>query len=69
MPKKRVDAVVGYPDQPMVVTSVATTNTLIVLSIGDGRKEHYTYPPDGRFHITPEDGGSESSLLRAGPRR
>jgi hypothetical protein len=68
MPKKRAAfAVVTYPGQPMVVASVATTKDMFILALGDGREEHYTYPPDGRFHITPEDQSSGRSFFAPGP--
>jgi len=67
MPKKRADAVIAYPTIPMIVASVATTESMIILSLGDGRKAHYTYPPDGRFHITPEEGTSNRSFFEPGP--
>ena len=67
MAKKRADAVVNFPNQPMVVASVATTKSKLVLLLGDGREEHYTYPPDGRFHITPEEGTSGRSFFAPGP--
>ena len=40
---------------------------MMVLSLGDGREEHYTYPADGRFHITPEAGTSGRSFFAPGP--
>ncbi len=52
----------------MIVASVATTPNLLVLSLGDGRPEHYTYPPNGRFHMTPEDGTTTHSFFAPGPR-
>src|SRR5215470_7137129 len=67
MPKTRAAAVVDYPNQPMTVASVATTKNMIILSLGDGRNEHYTYPPDGNFHVTPEAGGSGRSFFEPGP--
>jgi hypothetical protein len=60
MAKKRTDVVVAYPNDPKIVASVATTPTMMVLALGDGREEHYTYPPDGRFHVTLNDGSSRS---------
>ncbi|MGA2384447.1 MAG: hypothetical protein ABSD56_02165 [Bryobacteraceae bacterium] len=66
MPKHRADAVVTYPGKPMVVVSVATTPSKIVLSFGDGREWHGTYPADGRFHLT-EDASSSHSFLEPGP--
>ena len=60
MAKKRTDVVVAYPGGPKVVASVSTTPKMIVLALGDGREEHYTYPPDGRFHMTLNDGSSRS---------
>jgi len=60
MATKRADVVVGYPGQPKVVASVSTTPDMLILSLGDGRQEHYTYPPDGHFHITTNDGSSRS---------
>ena len=67
MPKRRADAVVDYPGQPKVVASVATTQTKIVLTLGDGRQEHYTYPQDGRFHVTEEDGLRGRAFFAPGP--
>jgi len=67
MAKKKVEAVVAYPDRSCIVASVATTKTLIVLSLGDRREEHYTYPPDGRFHITPDAASSAHSFFAPGP--
>jgi len=60
MAKKRTDVVVAYPGDPKVVASVSTTPKMIVLALGDGREEHYTYPQDGRFHVTLDDGSSRS---------
>lgn len=60
MAKKRADVVVAYPNDPKVVASVSTTPKMMVLSLGDGREEHYTYPLDGRFHVTTNDDSSRS---------
>jgi len=58
--KKRADAVVNYPGQQKVVASVATTKDMLVLTLGDERPEHYTYPPSGDFHVTMNDASSRS---------
>jgi len=67
MAKKRVEAVISYPERSCIAASVATTKTMIVLALGDGREEHYTYPPDGKFHITPDARGSAHSFFAPGP--
>jgi hypothetical protein len=67
MPKRRADAVVNYPGQAKVVASVATTKDMIVLTLGDGREEHYTYPPDGRFHLTEETGERGKAFFAPAP--
>lgn len=67
MTKRRADAVVQYPGQPKIVASVATTEAMIVLTLGDGRNEHYTYPPDGRFHLTLEDETKGKAFFAPGP--
>jgi hypothetical protein len=67
MPRRRADAVVDYPGQPKVVASVATTRSVIVLTVGDGRQEHYTYPEDGRFHVTEEDPSRGRAFFAPGP--
>ena len=67
MAKRRVEAVVDYQPDAMVVASVATTKSMIVLSRPDAPDEHYTYPPDGRFHVTAHDAESSRSFCEAGP--
>jgi len=67
MTKRRAEAIVEFPGQAAVVASVATMKNVIVLSLGDGRREHYTYPADGRFHITPDAPNSAHSFFAPGP--
>ena len=67
MAKKRASAVVAFPNDPKIIASVATTPRMIILSFGDGREEHWTYPPDGRFHVTPHDPSSSRSYIEPGP--
>jgi hypothetical protein len=67
MAKKRVEAVVDYQPDAMVLASVATTESMIVLSRPDAPDEHYTYPPDGRFHVTAHDPQSSRSFFAPGP--
>jgi hypothetical protein len=40
---------------------------MIIVTHGDGREEHYTYPADGRFHVTPHGPDSLRSFLAPGP--
>ena len=54
MPKKRADAVLNFSNQPMVVASVGTMKSTIILSLGDGREERFTYLPMGDFTSPPE---------------
>lgn len=68
MSGRKAIAVVDYPGVPKIAASVATTSTMIVLALGDGREEHYTYPSDGRFHITTHDEPSIRSFFAPGPR-
>lgn len=64
----KIYAVVDFPGDRKVVASVSTTSSKIILALGDGRKEHYTYPPDGRFHVTTEQGDhSARSFYAPGP--
>jgi hypothetical protein len=67
MAKKRAEVVVKYPQCTKIVASVATTKSMIIVTHGDGRQEHSTYPPDGRFHVTPHHSDSARSFLDAGP--
>src|SRR6266540_1205970 len=68
MRNRDATAVVAYPTQSMIIASVATTQNLIVISYGDGRKEHGTYPPNGRFHVTFEgERDSRHSFVTPGP--
>lgn len=67
MSNRRAEVVVGYPGQPMIVASVATTPSMVVVSLGEGREEHLTYPPDGRFHLTPHNRASARSYFEPGP--
>src|SRR5262245_31088073 len=66
MPRKAY-AVVEFPDQQLVAASVSTTRSMIVLTLGDGREEHYTYPADGQFHITSHNTPSIHSFFAPGP--
>ena len=60
-------AIVDYPGHPKVVASVSTTKSKVVLALGDGSEEHYTYPLDGRFHITTHETPSVRSFFAPGP--
>ena len=57
----------AYADQPRIVASVSTTSSVLVIALGDGEEVHYTYPPDGRFHVTPNAQPSVHSFLNPGP--
>src|SRR5439155_23526822 len=65
--KNRASAVINYPGQQKVVASVATTASMMVFSPRDGREEHYTYPPDGRFHFTSHEDSSRSFFAPGPP--
>ena len=66
--KKRVEAVVHYPNGSMIIASVATTGADFIYQPGDDLKEHYTYPPDGWYHATLNQVNSGHSALASGPR-
>lgn len=64
---KQVDVIADYAGRQMAVASVSTTKQMFVIRLSDGRQEHYTYPPDGHFHLTPHDQSSARSSCAKGP--
>lgn len=65
--RKRAAAVVAFPEGPKVVASVSTTTQMIVVTLANATDRHFTYPPDGRFHVTPHGPDSARSFLKPAP--